>query len=83
MGVEVPAAFSFRGAFLTGAAAVSVAVVAVVAVVEVVAGFLTGVGFEAVDVVFLVGVAIVFFAAGPARWATFDKFPTLATIYVR
>jgi hypothetical protein len=66
-GVEVPAAFSFRGTRLTGVAAAFAVPEAAPAT------FFTGVGFAVDDVVFEIG----FFAAG---WlpATLDTLSTLA-----
>jgi hypothetical protein len=71
---EAPAALSFLGTRLTGAAAVSVLLVA-----EAI-GFFTGVGlaFEAVVVAVFTGV----FVACPAFPATLEIFPTLAVMGV-
>ena len=73
--VEAPAALSFLGTRLTGAAAVSVLLVAEVT------GFFTGVGvaFETLDVVVFTGV----FVACPAFPATLEIFPTLAVMDVK
>jgi hypothetical protein len=69
---DAPAALSFFGTLLTGAAAGSVALVAAAA------GFLTGVALDAVEVAVFAGAAAGFFAACPVLPATFDMLPTLA-----
>lgn len=68
---DAPAALSFLGTLLTGAAVVSVVLVAAVA------GFLTGVALDAVEVADFAGVAAGFFAAGVLP-ATLEMLPTLA-----